>query len=191
MLWGRFQGGRKPWCEEQSWKWPQETEKEVCSGSLPRAACFEFREGRVSQHTKEQAKGSVHPETHMVPFRSLWIIMQFSFVIWFVCLFFKNPHFLGPWFSKHPCVLPFPDAKSFEGVLMPLSCLQFPIFHPKLQLSVALPMGFILELFLFFRFERTWKYFSWWECSHLKGVQSLLFWKGKINQGKKSKLFSE
>lgn len=105
-------------------------------------------------------------------FRShlLWIITQFSFVVRFVCLLFKNSHFLCPRVSKHPRALPFPDGKSSEGVPLPLACPHFPHLPPQAYALGSLTMGLILEYFLFSRAESTWEYFSWWECSHLKDL---------------------
>lgn len=144
---------------------------EVCSVGLPRAACCKSREGRGGMYTKNRPRALFTQRHIWFHSNHLWIIRQFSFVVWFVCLFFKNSHFLSPWFSKHLHVPSFPDRKSFEGVLMPQPALT-PHFPPQAAALYSLAIGFILKHFLFCfvlsRFESIWEYFSWQESSLLK-----------------------
>lgn len=162
---------------------------EVCSGNSQSFLLgVQGREAPwTPRHTKNRPR-ALFTQWH-IWFHShrLWIIMQFSFVVWFVCLFFKNSHFLCPRFSKHPHALPFPDGKSFEGVPISLACPHFPISHLKLMHSADLTMGFILEYFLFFRAESTWEYYSW--CEWVTWRTFCFEREKKINQGKKSKFF--
>lgn len=109
------------------------------------------------------------------PRRPMWfhsdrfgIIMQFSFVVWLVCLFFKSSHFLCPGFSKHPHALPFPDGKAFEGVTPSAPPPSLPRLPPRAEAPGQPNNGFYFGAFSVFQNRKHWRIFSWWKCSCLK-----------------------
>lgn len=113
---------------------------------------FQIQGGEGLARVRRTGPGLRSPRRHMW-FHSdrFWIIMQFSFVVCCVCLFFQSSHFLCPGFSTHSHVLPFPDGKAFEGVC-PHSP-PFPVPHPEQKLPAASQWVLFWSIFCFTELE--------------------------------------